>query len=432
MEALYLLLGAALGGALGWLYARARAARALYEELAALRARESEMRATLEAERRAAAEKLALLAEAERKLTESFRALSANALRESNQSFLDLAKATLEKFQVEAQGDLFRRQTAVETLVQPLQESLSKVGQQIQELEKARAQAYGSLTEQVRSLAVTQEKLQTETGNLVRALRTPAVRGRWGEIQLKRVVEMAGMQEHCDFAEQETVRTEGGRLRPDLVVKLPGGKKVVVDAKAPLQAYLDALAAPDDAARNARLRDHARQVRSHLMALKSKAYWEQFQPSPEFVVLFLPGETFFSAALEQEPSLIEEGAKERVILATPTTLIALLRAVAYGWRQEQLEENAQKISAEGRALYDRIRALAGHFEKLRDHLAKSVEAFNGAVGSLETRVLVSARRFKDLGAGGDKDIASIAPVEQAPRTLLTPGEEDEPAARAGG
>lgn len=372
----------------------------------------------LEHERKASYEKLDILNHATLKLGDAFKALSSEALRSNNQSFLELAKITLEKYQTEAKGDLEQRQKAVEQLVTPIKQSLEKVDTQIQELEKARQQAYGSLTEQVKSLIYTQEKLQSETGNLVKALRTPAVRGHWGEIQLKRVVEIAGMLEYCDFYRQQTVTTEDGRLRPDMLVRLPGGKNIVVDAKTPLQAYLDALESASDELRLSKLKGHAQQIRSHMTKLSAKSYWEQFQPTPEFVVLFLPGETFFSAALELDPALIEEGAKQHVILATPTTLIALLRAVYYGWRQEQMSENTRKISELGQELHERVATMVEHLTRLGGTLGKAVEAFNSAVASFEGRVLPSVRKFEALGAGSKKEIEELVPIDKSARMLM--------------
>lgn len=426
-------LGAVAGFAIAWLLARAAEAslktrlsllqqdlermRAEAAKTAQLKAEMAKLETTVGMERKAIEEKVALLNQMEEKLRESFQALSSEALKSNNQAFLELANETLGKFQSEAQGDLELRQQAVESLVAPIGESLKKVDEQIREIEKARSHAYGSLSEQVRSLIVTQEKLQSETGNLVRALRTPHVRGRWGEIQLRRVVEIAGMLPYCDFLEQETVTTSTGRIRPDLIVKLPGGKNVVVDAKTPLLAYLDAMAATDEDVRRQKLTEHAAQVRKHMEQLSSKSYQEQFDPTPEFVVMFLPGETFFSAALEQEPGLIEHGVAQKVIPASPTTLIALLKAVAYGWNQEKLARSAKEISALGKELHDRLRKFGGYMKSVGKELDSAVEAYNSAVGSLESRVMVSARRFAELDKSLPEEIAPLEPIEKTTRNL---------------
>jgi DNA recombination protein RmuC len=397
-------------------------------ELAALRAQESALavrcatlQGELEGERALFAERQATLEAARASFADAFKALSADALAKNNQSFLELARGALESQQALAKGELEKRQLAIGELVAPVKTSLERFELQIQGIEKARVDAYATLTEQVRSLASAQDQLRSETGNLVKALRAPQTRGRWGELQLKRVVEMAGMLDHCDFFEQESTTTEDGRLRPDLIVRLPGGKNIVVDAKAPLAAYLEALEAGDDEAKRRKLADHARQVRDHLKKLGQKAYWEQFQPSPDFVVLFLPGEMFYSAALEADPSLIEAGVDARVILATPTTLIALLRAVAYGWTQQALTENAERISQLGRELYERLATLAEHWSRVGKNLGEAVGAYNKSVASMETRVLVSARKFRELKAAGeDKDIVDLTPVDSLPRELQAP------------
>ena len=404
-----LLTGAVLGAVATWFVTRMRAGSDV-----------ARLQAQLEHERAGFDQKLELLEQAKAQLTDSFKALSAEALRSNNASFLELAKTQMEQFQVSARGDLEQRQKAFEAVVGPIRESLDKFAGHVRNLEQARAHAYSTLSEQVRSLADGQRELRLETGNLVSALRSPVVRGRWGEMQLRRVVEMAGMLAHCDFVEQTTVTADGSRLRPDVIVKLPGGRNVVVDAKAPLMAYLEAHEARDEEVRQLRLADHARQIRDHVTKLSAKSYWGQFDPTPDFVVLFLPGEPFFSAALEQDPSLIEEGVAQQVILATPTTLIALLRAVAYGWRQEQVAESARVVSDLGRELHNRLATMSDHFARLGRCLDGSVRAYNETLGSLERRVLVTARRFKEHGAVPSGELAELLPVERSPQLPQAP------------
>ncbi len=400
----------------------------LLEEQKTLVENRGRLESALESERKTSTEKIELLTRAGEELQNAFKALAADALKSNNSSFLQIAQETLKRFQSEAKGDLAARQKAVEDLVTPMRESLNRVDEQIQQMEIARGEAYGDLRAQVQSLIITQKELQSETGNLVRALRTPNVRGRWGEIQLRRVVEIAGMLPYCDFAEQETIFAETGRLRPDLIVKLPGGKHVVVDAKTPLQAFLDAFETTDEETRRTCLASHARQVRDHINTLSGKKYWEQFDSTPEFVVMFLPGETFFSAALEQDTALIEHGVLNKVIPASPTTLIALLKAINYGWNQEKLARNAQQISALGKELHERLRRLANHITSVGSNLDRAVEAYNQAVGSLENRVLVSARKFAELGASVAEDIPELEPIETTARALSFEWDEEPPEA----
>ncbi|HEU5196329.1 MAG TPA: DNA recombination protein RmuC [Methylomirabilota bacterium] len=441
LEIALLAVGVLLGGALGWAVARVSAEGALrgareglQSRLAAVESRAdeltkqlsqrdlevSDLRGSLEAERGARTqadtrleaarqsmdEQRALLDEARAQLTQTFKALSADALKESQASFLNLADERLG-----------RREQAVDALVRPLHDALQRVEKQTQQLESKREGAYATLQQQLTTLGSTSDELRRETVNLVTALRGSQVRGRWGELTLRRVVELAGLAEHCDFQEQVTLKGESGALRPDMVVHLPGERDIVVDAKVSLSAYLDALESPRTDERNTALMRHASQMRQHMNTLSGKAYWSQFTTSLDLVVMFVPADAFLSAAVEQDPALLEDAMNQRVVIATPTTLIALLRAIAYGWKQERLASSALEIRDLGRELYERLRTLAGHVDKIGITLGQSVRAYNDAVGSLESRVLPKAREFRDLGAGEGDEIKRLKGVEQVPRAL---------------
>lgn len=400
-----LVVGLIIGGAVGWL---------------ATRPAQTRLQSELERDRAVHAERLKAYQEAEVRLRESFQALSAEALGANNQAFLHLAETRLQQSRTEATADIDARKKAIEELLAPMAKTLDHVDREIKESERRRTASSEVLIEKLRTLDTAGQDLRSQTARLVDALKRPGVRGRWGELQLKRVVELAGMLDRCDFEEQSTIAGNADRrLRPDVIVTLPGGKHVVIDAKVPLDAYLKALEAPDEAARQVLLADHARQVRTHLTQLSSKGYAAHVQPSPDFVVMFLPGEMFFSAALEQDPSLIEFGIglEQRVIPASPTTLIALLRAVAYGWQQQAMEENARKISELGRNLYEAARVLGGHFETLGSRLKGALDAYNSAVGSLEGNVLVKARKFKEYQAANGEEIKALEPIDRVPRML---------------
>jgi DNA recombination protein RmuC len=394
MVILAVIVGFALGALAAWLLARTRST-ILESELAR--------------ERERGAERLAAAEEARATLETTFKALSAEALRTNNESFLQLAR-----------GQLEQRQQAVEHLVKPIRETLERVGNEVKTLEQSRRQDYGSLTAQVRTLGETNERLRAETGNLVTALRAPGVRGRWGEMSLRKAVEQAGMLEYCDFVEQVVVSDGERTLRPDLVVRLPGGRNVVVDAKAPLTAILEAHAATDDEARARHLVDFARHVREHVTKLSARGYWTQFSPTPDFVVMFLPGEGFYRAAVEQDAALLDLTVRKRVMLASPSTLITLLQAIAVGWREERVAESARAVNELGRELYERLAVLSEHFVTLGRRLNSTVQIYNQAVGSFERRVLVSARRFTEHGVPAGKELLSPDAVEtsaQPPQTV---------------
>lgn len=363
-------------------------------------------------------EQKSLIDHTRQELMGSFQALSGEALKQNSEAFLKLAAVSFETLHVKSDSDLVQRQQAIDALVRPLQESLQRYAEEVHVLEQSRQSAYGGLDQHLRSLVESQQRLQQETGNLVKALRAPTVRGQWGELTLKRVAELAGMVDHCDFVQQPSVTGDEGRFRPDMVVQLPGGRQIIVDAKTVLSAYLEAYEAQNETHQTEALRRHAAQVKSRMDELSLKAYWTQFDRAPEFVVLFLPGEQFLGAALDQNPRLIEEGFANGIVLATPATLIALLRAVAYGWRQERMATHAEEAGRLGKELYERMAVLAEHMNDVGQSLGKSVSAYNRAVGSLETRILPAARRFKELGVSSDRDIPVLGPTEIVPRKTL--------------
>ena len=355
-----------------------------------------------------------ILEKAEEKLVTTFQALSGESLKSNNKAFVELAKESLESVVTKAKGEFGEKEQSIKHIVTGLNDALGRYEQQVSELEKKRASDYGSLENQIKSLVTTNQQLQKETGNLVTALRRPEVRGRWGEITLKRVVELSGMAEHCDFTEQTSVSTDEGRLRPDMIVHLPANRDIVVDSKVSLNAFIDAVSVTSEVERKSLIQKHAQHVRNHMKSLTNKKYWDQFSNAPEFVVMFIPGESFLSAALSVDHTLIEDGMENRVIIATPTTLIALLRAVAFGWRQEQIAKHAKEIARLGKDVYDRFEPFIGHINKTGGHLSQATASFNKMISSLETRVMVSVRKFKELGATGDSELASIQPVDQIP------------------
>ena len=403
-------IGLALGALIVWLIARHRH-NALVEKLesAELRLKNQE---TLQAEREAAFEM------ANARLTQAFADISNRSLRANSDTFLQLAKQNLETHQEKAKSELGEREKAVEALVKPIRDALEASHKQISELEKARSEAYGSIRNHLEAMQLSQQSLTQETHNLVKALRRPEVRGQWGEITLRRLVELAGMVEHCDFVEQVHVVGDDKIIRPDMIVNMPDQRQLVVDVKTPLDAYLAAAEAPDDTQRKLALERHAKNVRSHIRLLASKSYWTQFDESPEFVILFIPGDQFLSAALGEEPDLIEYALSQQIILATPTSLVALLKAVAYGWRQLALADNAKEIRVLAEDLYGRLGTFVTHMNKVGRQLASSVENYNRAVGSLERSVLPGARKFTELGVHAKKDIEKLESLEPVPRTMI--------------
>ena len=413
-------LGIAVAAALaGAFFMRSR----MQTELMAAHEDNARLRSTLEAEQRVAQERNQAYKEAREQLAESFSNLSGQALRTNNEEFLRLAQEKLKQFQLQAKSELSEREKAVESMVRPIREALTKTEEQIRLMEKERKEAYGSLHRHLETMATAQQQLQTETGNLVKALRRPEVRGRWGEMTLRRLVELAGMVEYCDFFEQTQVRDEdGAALRPDMIVRMPNGREIVVDAKTPVDAYVDAVEATDDNARRDALARHAVGVKKQVQKLAEKAYWQQFKNAPDFVVLFIPGEQFLVAAQDVDRDLMEYALRNKVILATPTTLVALLRAVAFGWRQEAVAEHAEHIRELGESLYNRLATFTEHLGKVGKSLGGAVDHYNKAVGSLERQVLPGARKFNELGVQAKKELETPSLLEKQAREPVNNGD----------
>lgn len=410
---LLIALAAGVGLALGWMAGRARG----LEQVAALRADHARIAAELAHRERDLPERLALIGQMQQQLRDTFDALAANALTASTRQFLELADQKIASVHRTAAADLGQRQQALDALIAPIRDTLAQVSATLADTDRRHVHDAASLRATLEAVGQTQQLLQHETQALVRALRSPGVRGRWGEIQLRRVVELAGMLEYCDFEQQPTALSDNGRLRPDLIVRLPGGHTIVVDAKTPLEAFLDAQRATTDDERARKVADHVRQVRDHVVKLGAKGYWEQFPSSPDFVILFLPAEAILVAALEHDAHLVDYAVRQRVMIASPLTLIALLRTAALGWRQERLTINAEEISRLGRELYDRARAFTDRFETLGSRIDATVRAYNDAVGTYDARVMVSMRRFRELGAATGDAIDDPPPVDTVPRPV---------------
>ena len=389
----------------------------LQRKLSHLREENSSLSTRLEVEQENNQEKIQSLEKSRLQLSETFSALSNQALKNNNEQFLKLASENLKQFQSQAVNEFDKKEKAIENLLNPIKETLSKTEQQIHNIEKERKESYGALHKHLETMAHTQSSLQDETRKLVNALRRPEVRGQWGEMTLKRLAELAGMVEHCDFFEQEQVRTDEGALRPDMIVRMPDGREIVVDVKTPLDAYISAIEAVDDSERQIHLKRHTQNVKQRINELADKAYWDQFKNAPDFVVLFIPGDQFLSAALDQEPAILENALSRQVILATPTSFVALLRAVGYGWRQEQLAENAEHIKTVGEELFGRLQTFTEHLQKLGKSLDNGMKHYNSAVGSFDSRVLPSARKFNEMGISTDKKIKQPSQVETAVRQI---------------
>jgi len=420
------LIALAVGVALGFLIATLRAGR----ETQTLKIELETERARRQAEAKSEAERIALLEQTEARLRGAFDTLAGESLRANSEMFLRLARETMSRDQLVAENTLKERETAIAQLVAPLKAALERAEQQVQSIEHERRDAFTTLRTQIEGLAGGHAQLQRETRNLVTALRRPEVRGRWGEMTLRRVVELAGMAEHCDFTEQLSLALEDGALRPDMVIHMPEKRTLVVDAKAPLDAYLEAIEAPTDEARGIALKRHAQHVETRVRQLGAKTYWAQFAHSPEFAVLFLPGDQFLSSALAERPDLLDTALKVGVILATPSTLIALLETVAYGWRQSDVAENAAAIHDMGQELYRRLNSFISHLEKLGKQLNSAVGAYNSAVGSLERQVLPQARRFPELGVTADAALPTLEPLAQLARPVAPPAIDIEESARS--